>query len=280
MTTTDGLLWHYTDLDALQGIAGGTFRASDTLYLNDTNEFKHYIELAIRYITEIGPPFPNIPGSIELPLIVEEMRRWSRPRGLHKDLYVTCFSTQRDDLSQWRGYASSPLGLALGFDRDLLEAAAKKERLWLARVEYADKKLRNDLQADIAKLYATAQKDPRFAAPWAVGTMNDQFLLHVIGEFTRQLAYKAAFTKSEAFIGEHEERIWGKRSNADVGLQKSRSLLVPYIEWKVPKAGERECPLKAIIVAPGPHKDEVATVLRMKYKHLVIETSKVPFRNW
>jgi hypothetical protein len=277
MTIPDGLLWHYTGFEAFEGMAAGNYRSSDIRYLNDTKEYEHYVDIAVKYIEDRGPPFA-IPGSVQVEAIVRQLRQWARSLGFNSPLYVTCFSKLKDDLSQWRGYASSSIGLALGFDRDLLAAAGGKHNLKLHEVEYDEKKQQDELNKFIEGRYARACSDPRFKAPWG-GMMTGDFYNLALTGVAEKLAREAFYNKSAAFDAEEEERLCGTPKGG-FKLHASRSLLVPYTEWDAPSYPYVECPIKAVLVAPGPHKTEIVAALKSKYAGLCIEPSKVPYRNW
>ncbi len=46
----DALLWHYTDFKGLNGILAGTIWASSVMYLNDTREYIHGLEIALEVL--------------------------------------------------------------------------------------------------------------------------------------------------------------------------------------------------------------------------------------
>ncbi|PRP71520.1 hypothetical protein BUE93_05845 [Chromobacterium amazonense] len=54
------------------------------------------------------------------------------------DCHGICFSTERDKLSQWRGYADDGRGFSIGFNKDWLLELAKKENALLQAVSYYD----------------------------------------------------------------------------------------------------------------------------------------------
>jgi hypothetical protein len=46
------LLWHYTDFAGLNGIVNGTMWASNLRFLNDTQEFRYAVEIAMKVLSE------------------------------------------------------------------------------------------------------------------------------------------------------------------------------------------------------------------------------------
>lgn len=74
----------------------------------------------------------------------EAMDEWRMGYEMNADLhnskltYVACFTEKKDCLSQWRGYADDGRGMALGFDKKVLEQLSKsmKFNLEFAKVIY------------------------------------------------------------------------------------------------------------------------------------------------
>ena len=74
----------------------------------------------------------------------EAMHAWKMGYEMNPDIhdsmlmYVACFSEKEDCLSQWRGYADDGKGMAIGFDKKVLEQLSeqKKFNLEFAKVIY------------------------------------------------------------------------------------------------------------------------------------------------
>lgn len=154
--TTDeypDVLWHYTNLEGLLGIAKyKCLWATDARYLNDSTELTHGrdclqaawdIEVAIARKIEAGEPFTGEEPAFGPERLTRILKVTSK--GIHKVTvvagdpapFVTCFSADGDRLSQWRGYAAGK-GYALGFKRKTLDelAASNARTARLLKVEY------------------------------------------------------------------------------------------------------------------------------------------------
>lgn len=131
-------LWHYTTTEGLLGIIGSRkIWATDAMYLNDSRELLEGADrLAWEAGNAVGDPTPN-PSPVR--------RLWLE---LHATLggdakvklpaqgpYVTCFCSESDLLSQWRGYASGS-GFAIGFAGERLKAQADSLQGRLVKVIY------------------------------------------------------------------------------------------------------------------------------------------------
>jgi hypothetical protein len=198
--------------------------------------------------------------------------------------YVTCFSERPDDLSQWRGYVHSPVGFAIGFDPKALREAAPEAKYRLEKCEYGIDAQRAFIDELICEALASAKADEELAVdPWPIGFPARYYGKH----FTRRcesLAQKASTFKAPVFFAEKEYRaICNIGNSADgVKFRQSGSLLVPYVEWKIPNAEHEDTPIKHLIVAPGPHKDDVvsATKRMLRKTRVQVTGSELPFRNW
>ena len=118
----DQILYHYCGLDAFLSII-----KNSTLWLSDIRKSNDYLECEYcrDKINE------KIRGFLEDDK--EALEAWDFGYNINSDLsmdmisYVACFSENKDQLSQWRGYADNGAGIAVGFSResfaDLKEAA-------------------------------------------------------------------------------------------------------------------------------------------------------------
>jgi Protein of unknown function (DUF2971) len=108
-------LYHYTTLGGLQSIiANKEIWATNLLYLNDYSEFVYASQLAIEVLRSEDSAFlgNDLRGSI-----ISELERWplqDHP-SFRTETYVSCFSENGDQLSQWRGYCPHG-GVSIGFD--------------------------------------------------------------------------------------------------------------------------------------------------------------------
>ena len=116
------ILYHYCGLDAFLSII-----KNSTLWLSDIRKSNDYLE-CVYCRDKINE---KIRGFLEDDK--EALEAWDFGYNINSDLsmdmisYVACFSENKDQLSQWRGYADNGAGIAVGFSResfaDLKEAA-------------------------------------------------------------------------------------------------------------------------------------------------------------
>ena len=118
----DQILYHYCGLDAFLSII-----KNSTLWLSDIRKSNDYLE-CVYCRDKINE---KIRGFLEDDK--EALEAWDFGYNINSDLsmdmisYVACFSENKDQLSQWRGYADNGASIAVGFSResfaDLKEAA-------------------------------------------------------------------------------------------------------------------------------------------------------------
>ena len=118
----DQILYHYCGLEAFLSII-----KNSTLWLSDIRKSNDYLE-CVYCRDKINE---KIRGFLEDDK--EALEAWDFGYNINSDLsmdmisYVACFSENKDQLSQWRGYADNGAGIAVGFSResfaDLKEAA-------------------------------------------------------------------------------------------------------------------------------------------------------------
>jgi hypothetical protein len=290
-----GLLWHYTDFNAFEKIIStDVMRASSLFYLNDAKEYAHGMEMLEHAGDMEGFPDVGLPNGASIgPAMVNHARGYLR-HNLQQDIYVTCFSEEPDDLSQWRGYASTPPSFALGFDRERLKERALTQGLEMHQVEYDSKGLLNFFYDKMLHAVNSAVSKADKSDPHRTGTI---MLTAREGEWSgfalMEMSKIIARNKSESFKAEREvrlvQRLYGpnppNHKPYEQHFRKSGSQIVPYIEWKLRGADSNESSLTALIVGPGPHKAEVAKVAKRmldakSHSSVDVFESRVPFRNW
>lgn len=114
------VLWHYTTGPGLLGIVeSGQIFATQVACLNDSSETTYATELFKSAIKKASEAIaPDDPGHILLKHIEGELREETGQAGSSPSkFFVACFTTQKDDLSQWRAYSEvgGENGYAIGF---------------------------------------------------------------------------------------------------------------------------------------------------------------------
>jgi hypothetical protein len=140
------LLWHYTNFPGLKGILEGTFWASSLPYLNDTEEFRYGLNVALEVLqTQLTVRLREL--SPAGGAIYDEVASFFLDRYRPRDVFVASLSTEKDDLSQWRGYGGVGPSFSIGFDPRGLERRADETLFALDEVQYG--KSRNQSRSGV-----------------------------------------------------------------------------------------------------------------------------------
>lgn len=115
------VLYHYTDAQGLMSIVDSKeLWATNVLYLNDASEIRYAHDLAREFIATLAPDSTIYrtlrKGLGYLSFLMDEG---------DVDIFISCFSSEPDLLSQWRAYGRSGTGFALGFrTQELMDLAS------------------------------------------------------------------------------------------------------------------------------------------------------------
>jgi hypothetical protein len=275
----DQLLWHYTTGHGLLGIIeSGTLLSTQVSCLNDSSEVRYgsnllrkaYLDLLRQSATE-NPKLEEFLRKYELATTEDP----SAPLHAPSYWFVTCFSRNGDDLSQWRAYCGGENGYAIAF---------KASRLFgngvLVRVNY-DHAYHQKAAEEIAK--ATFQfyqegiqrRSPDAAQQWAA---------EFFPEFSRIIDQLAPMVKQPAFSSEEEYRIihlLHKGELPRLQFRQKTTLMARHLPLTF--TGHPLLPITQVRVGPSRHKEitriSVDTLLRQKgYDAGLVTASAVPFQ--
>lgn len=114
--------------------------------------------------------------------------------------YTTCFSRKRDDLNQWRGYASDGTGLCIGFRKHFFMQLNKPEWpvLLFKSVDYTEKGIENCAESYLEELKGIIDDSIKYGERMC-NTDQDE-LLH-------RLFTTSSTLKKTSFYEEAEERL-------------------------------------------------------------------------
>jgi hypothetical protein len=246
-------LYHYTTADGIVGIVEAqTIWATDARYLNDTSELSYandVVQDVARELLERGV------GDVAATFLEAASLRLLDSLTTMLDVFVACFCEDGDLLSQWRGYASTNGGYALGFDPGVMR---HKTGLALRRVAY-----------DKADQRALVRQPLQFFVDWLSQPEEDA----AVNEFRVQTALtEVLYVLSDClFCFKHpsfrEEREWRlvrttlRDESAEpwpLRWRSSPSGLIPYVELR--PNGESPgvsglLPITEAVVGPHAHPE-------------------------
>lgn len=291
MTTNDEMLYHYTTPDALIGIIQNReLWATNALYMNDSEELLHGLDIARRLIGDVAKEAGTDLAKQKANWLLQDLSITGPDHSM--PTYVVSFSEVPDLLSQWRAYCRGG-GFAIGFRRDLLDDYLEDQ------VDYVElKKCEYDTtyqELDIKQIIDI------YAKPWLFDPQSENFgdggrdggkRFVVSGEFQWKLATVVDYVKNYAFREECEWRISTRpeavRETRDEVCYRARgSMIIPYIKIKLPDkpAQYQEMALwrtSEIIVGPTRFPERSEKSVRMLFKNAMrfvpsIRISQVPY---
>jgi hypothetical protein len=280
----EDIVWHYTNGEGFLGIMEScSLHATQVASLNDSKETKYATELfrvaAQKLLSEQEKDTAAQQFLEKLLELVAENPE-SPTQGISK-FFVTCFSAEEDDMTQWDRYGR-PNGYAIGFfARGLwLEPTSR-----LYKVIY-DRALQEKVIAELVKatldfflegLTGERLQDPtkwaeEFYAAW------DEWIYRL-----------APLAKDYKFRAEREFRIVHELKLSDfssVRFKQKETMLGRYIALKTPSWVKRRSPLlpiAKIIVGPGRNQEVTKISIRllldqMGYPQIPVLISEVPLQ--
>ena len=284
------LLYHYTTQSSLLGIMKDkSIRATNIFFLNDSLEFKYAADIVKEVIS---PAFESLPLRNRYALTglfggetppddpgkEPEYRKRDFLEGIYRviddfewdEIYVSSFTEEGDQLSQWRGYCPGGNGFSIGLRTSELVNQMKQQDFILAKCIYERERqkeiIRNIINYAVNRL------------PEAQGSKG---MISLISDTLRSLIPTIPTLKHESF---HEEKEWRfisrRRAGSDIEFRPGKSLIIPY----------RNVPLKIsdvlsiIYIGPTPHR-ELAKKSVMQLINSIglscnVEMSKTSYISW
>jgi hypothetical protein len=263
-------LYHYTGAGGVAGILSSDhLRASNFSFLNDPSEVQHGHELVMSTLQRErrarGLAQVRILSRIEKSFAAEVV----------SEVYVACFTTRRDDLSQWRAYGgASAARYAIGFDSEVI-----RERAWAVPEAMFDRVIYDEAQ-QVERVNRIITKTLQFVVTKLLGKMETQA---IASEAARRLARLLPRLKSPAYAAEEEWRFirWVPvTAVADVQFDTARGTVRPYVHF-VTKAASSLPVTELIVMAPGRERASLkaADMLlnKMRIHNVSAAHSQVPF---
>jgi len=292
------MLYHYTSLQGFIGLMKNkSIWCSHCEFLNDSSEFVH----ALRFAS-------NTTSRIFMEDDYLNAFSWLISNTIHKlelesrQIFVTSFSEKADLLSQWRGYCPQGAGVAIGFDKELLNEYAIKNGIRLEKCMYetfTQAQLINGLIDECLKPFPkilnvsrhdydqmTIEDKCRYEVDshtFIQQPQNRTEVQHLFDKLVEDINLHAPLMKHQGFHEEAEWRFIASNPTMDVHYRASKSHLVPYLIFPIIE----EFPeiVREIYIGPNPrpHKCQESIEFLLKtenFKHVEIHTSNIPFSSW
>lgn len=288
------VLYHYTSQAGLLGvIKEKAIWATNIYYLNDSMEYQYALdiirEVINSYLEQLYIKRPDIDaigqekGTAVIPedkiKTCEQLETLWEVLSVLKTyhVYICSFSSEGDQLSQWRGYCPEGSGFSIGFEKSWLISKMKEQGFNLCECIYKKEKQIQALCKIIDEFLVTFEKrDVAYGEEW-----NKIMLVTVV-----QLILAIPTIKHEAFHEEKEWRFvlnWGLTEKKPIEYRQGKSMVIPYISVPL-LSGEEPIKIDNIIIGPTPHRllsqKSIESLLKSNNIKCVTKLSNVPYRVW
>lgn len=280
---TPPVLYHYTTGDGLISILrSGQLWMTDAFYLNDPSELRYGTSAFLDRLKERASNEAFALFAHELGLgLLGQLERIAH-------FFVLSFSTDGDELGQWRAYAENGHGFALGFEGAQIEKAFVPDSSLVNRatfpVAYDESVLRSIHDGIIDALLPVLGKVVGRDLP---DDVLQEFLRRASVETSFPALRAALFFKHRGYRNEQEYRFFeGHTYDDDPGALKYRSrthTLVRYREFDW--ATSAPSALTRVVIGPAADKavarrfvEDCRRAFRRDLK-VEIEESQIPYRS-
>ena len=238
----EGLLWHYTDTQGLEGIVRSrSIRLSHPGFLNDPSELQYansvYDEMLDRLTSG---------QDVLAQKFVSGYRAYEKEeRFPFNNHFVASFCKDRDQLELWRQYGDDGQGFSLGFRVKELKNVVARQALYVYRVLY-DRDEQDDLTNKIMSFFLS-----EFQKIYEAGENSNAIILEVYTPLHTALDFFTPFFKHPCYANEQENRLVLHGSHTVDHKMKflaRRGYFKPYIDFKIDR--DKAFPLDTVMVGP------------------------------
>lgn len=270
------ILFHYTSGSGLIGILESrSIWATSIRFLNDSTEYSLALNLARNVVQELADkPL----GKFERALYAVLLERLTLDV---QEVYVSSFTENADQLSQWRAYCPTTGGYSVGFrTKFLVDSLDSIPHRFLACCIY-DSNTHQELVRDLVKGVVLAAEESLSS-----GVPKDRVFRESYKQLGRLLPLLAPALKDPSFAEEQEWRLVClpiSFENQNPHFRQGRSMLIPYYEHFFPN--KTRVPIEELVIGPTPHpqlaRDATHSLLSASGLTLTsVRSSSIPYRTW
>ncbi|GAB4271663.1 MAG: DUF2971 domain-containing protein [Candidatus Rifleibacteriota bacterium] len=264
------IIYHYTTQEGILGIISKReMWATQVHFLNDKNE----IFLTFHLLKE------ELESQIQKSHTPIHKRQLKEIREFldvmdQGHICIASFCEVGDLLSQWRGYGNLGKGYAIGFDLKELTRIAKKHDFVLWPCVY-DRELQKELVRFLIEIWCHKFSGKKTAKA------------QILKQIDADICHLAPIIKDESFSEEKEWRLVSSTISPlspRFAFRVGQYSLIPYYNFPIIDENNDNC-IDSIVVGPSPHQELACNSLltfleSQRLSEVVVETSKIPFRNW
>jgi len=272
------VIYHYTNDLGLRGILEtGKFWLTDIFKLNDPSELEYGISHLIEtLVTAVDSGAQTLSAHVKA----------FRSKGLKTSAYyyLCSFSSDGDELGQWRAYADNGRGFALGFDRKVLEDAFMNDKI--SNQENSTFPITYN-EAYISDLQRGLVKELFLKIQWHSFKFLDEdaYFDNLLFPLINHGLYRSLHFKHKAYKNEHEYRFLQifphDQPPPEVKLRSRDYSLVSYREFDWRSVAAKA--LREIKIGPSADKEKAMQFVRdcqqvSNIDPLELTVSNIPYR--
>lgn len=252
------VLYHYTvTKPALSIIETNELWATNAVFMNDESEIRYAADILRRVSEDVvnDPEFISVDQE-NLSQALTPIHRVLANLHSFIEAYVSCFSSEQDQLSQWRAYGQSG-GLSIGFDTSQLKTiiADQPGILALVQISYSETEHSQRIYSLVKEwmlMYLESLKGDVRTMPHVEAML-----------FAQSFAWHAISMKNSAFGEEREWRLVWVRPRLPqtlpdepftINFRVANDMAVPHIRFLPRDAKGNVVRLPIVSVLVGPHK--------------------------
>jgi hypothetical protein len=244
-------IYHYTNFPGLMGIVEKrVLWASDILYMNDSAEMNHTVDLIKAEVTA------RIDDSRTNQKLLAQFLDWVSNRIISGHmLFAASFRANGNLLSQWRGYSALGKGVSIGFNPEYLSACATSQSFQLGKCVYDPDTQEALIKKVIASVECLAEEYGENLDESKRPPLQSYF--DIFERVESDLLRIAALLKHPSFQEEEEWRIVSPvlvdYVSTPVKFREGTSMLVPYLEFKLGIGNNDPIELEQVVLGPTPN---------------------------
>ncbi len=254
-------------------------RASHVAYMNDGSELEFAFNLLTQQLRE---RLELSAASRARDLLAALLANIDTQSIQYAPVFVLCFSTEPNLLSQWQAYTPHGRGVSIGFDHTALILRAVREGWNWNQCKYDPPSHKTWMTAILDRLLTEADECSEDMLPWEAAG-------HALKAAESSFFSTAAMMKHSAFKAEAEWRLISPPimlRDSRVKFGTGKTTLIPYIDFEL---CDSECPRAPVVETwIGPttnfsHTEAVVNSIRWKSTPpplgpIVIKNSGIPYR--
>jgi hypothetical protein len=227
-------LCHYTGVGALKGIVNEeAIWATQSLYLNDYKELKHAAQILSNQLWhyEISEDNDKIDFALGFKELLDHIDTYA------ERVYIASFSSNENQLSQWRGYTPANKGVSITFNIEVIQRLVDENSdFFIVPCQYNKDETEKNIENTLHNIFKEFKNEIKKNCVKELRTFVFSKLSDLLLIF--------ASIKTCDFVEENEWRLIiikpPKYSGDDLNFRESNSMLIPYIKVKLnPNSEER-----------------------------------------